>query len=338
MTKHNFGLVGLLIGMSLPAFCQQQPPAQGAAAQAAQAAGAGQQAAVIRPDYVLGPNDQILIRSAQAEEINEKPFRVDSDGNITLPIAGKIKAAGLTVQALEAQIATRLREFIRDPQVNISLVQFRSDPVFFVGAFRAPGIYPLQGRRTLVEMLSANGGLLPNASRRIRVTRRLEFGQIELPNAIENTEKKTSSVEISLDSLTQDVNPASDILLQPYDIISAERSERVYVNGDVTKVGAIELAERDSMSVTQALTEAGGFSPLADHSKVRVLRPVLGTSRRAEIVVDMKRVLSGKDMDFPLLPNDVLFVPRSTAKSLTTPLTGGLATSLPYLLISLLLR
>jgi polysaccharide export outer membrane protein len=309
-------------------------------AQPAQGQGQGaqtQQAPILRPDYLLGTNDQILIRVPQADEVHEKPFRIDADGNITLPIAGKIKAVGLTIQALEAEVARRLREFVQDPQVSISLVQFRSDPAFFVGAFKNPGIYTLTGRRTLIEMLSAIGGLLPNAGRRVRVTRKLEYGKIELPNAVENTEKKTSTVEISLDSLTQDVNPASDIVLQPYDIISVERAERVYVNGEVNKSGAIELGERDTMSVGQALTEAGGFNTTAS-SHVRILRPVLGTSRRAEINVDMKRVFEGKDPDYPLLPNDLVYVPRSARRGLATPIATGLVTSLPYLIVTLLVR
>jgi polysaccharide export outer membrane protein len=293
---------------------------------------------IIRPDYVLGPNDQILIRAPQAEEINERPFRIDSDGFITLPIIGRLRAAGLTLQALEAEIVSRLREFILAPQVSISLVQFRSEPVFLVGAFRAPGIYPLQGRRTLIEMLSSVGGLQPNASRRIKVTRRADYGPIDLPNAVLNPEKKISTVEISLESLTQNVNPEEDLVLQSYDIVSAERAERVYVSGNVSKAGAIELSERDSISVAQAITEAGGFTPFAVRDKVRVLRPILGTSRRAEIVVDLNRVFEGKDVDFPLLPNDVLYVPKSSFKGVAGPVSVAILGTLPYLIITALLR
>jgi polysaccharide export outer membrane protein len=320
------------VGLGRPAHAQQQPPAPGPQLPGNQAQ------PVIRPDYVLGPNDQILIRAPQAEEINERPFRVDTEGFVTLPIVGRVRASGLTVQAFEAELVARLREFIRTPQVSISLVQFRSEPVFVVGAFRSPGIYPLQGRRTLVEMLTSVGGLQPNASRRIKVTRRADYGTIDLPNAVVNAEKKISTVEISLESLTQNVNPDEDIVLQSYDIISAERAERVYVSGNVTKVGAIELAERDSISVAQAVTEAGGFSPNAIRDKVRVLRPILGTSRRAEIVIDLKRVFEGKDIDFPLLPNDVLYVPRSATGGLVGPVGTALLTSLPYILVTALLR
>ena len=239
----------------------------------------------IRPNYVLGPNDQILIRAPQAEEINDKPFRVDSEGSINLPMVGRVRAGGMTVQELESELVKRLREFIREPQVIITVIQFRSEPVFFVGAFRAPGIYPLQGRRTLVEMLSSIGGLQPNASRHIKVTRRAEYGPISLPNAIEDSEKKISTVEISIGSLRENVNPAEDILLAPYDVISVERAELVYVNGEVNKVGGIELGERDSVSIVQALVMSGGFTRDSNRAKVRILRPILGTTRRAEIDV-----------------------------------------------------
>src|ERR1700730_14291815 len=80
----------------------------------------------IRPNYVLGPNDQILIRAPLVEEINEKPFRLDSEGNINLPLVGHIRAGGMTQQELEAELIRRLKEFIRDPQVIITVVQFRS--------------------------------------------------------------------------------------------------------------------------------------------------------------------------------------------------------------------
>src|ERR1700683_2274337 len=79
----------------------------------------------VRPNYVLGPNDQILVRAPDAEEINQKPFRVDGDGNINLPLVGRIHAAGMALQELEADLVKRLREFIRDPQVFVTVVQFR---------------------------------------------------------------------------------------------------------------------------------------------------------------------------------------------------------------------
>jgi polysaccharide export outer membrane protein len=287
---------------------------------------------VIRPNYTLGPSDQILIRCPQVEEINEKPFRIDSEGYINLPLVGRIRAGGMTQTELETELIRRLKEYVREPQVIISITAFRNEPVFFQGAFVRPGIYPLQGRRTLVEMLIAIGGIQPNASRHITVTRRAEYGAIPLPNAIVDPEKKISTVEISLGSLRENVNPAEDIVLQPYDIISVQRAELVYMTGEVNKVGGIALEERDSISFLQALAQSGGFTREAKKDEVRILRPVLNTNRRAVIALNANRIFEGKDLDFPLLPNDVLYVPHSYKVSVLRIVGQIVLPIIPYLI------
>jgi polysaccharide export outer membrane protein len=287
----------------------------------------------VRPDYTLGPNDQILIRAPLADDINERPFRVDSDGFITLPTYGRIQAAGMTVQNLEMQLVTLLSATIRNPSVTITMVQFRNEVVYVTGEFKTPGVYPLNGQ-TLVEMLSAVGGLQPTASRRIRITRRADQGVIPLPDAIVDP-GKNSSVEISLQRLTESINPVEDIKLQPNDVLFSGRAERVYVNGEVTKPSAVEMGQRDTMSILQALVESGGLTQNAVQNKVTVLRPVLGTTRRSEFVIDLKRVQEGKDNDFPLLPNDVVMVGRDSKRAFWLPVGTGLVSSVPYLVISL---
>jgi polysaccharide export outer membrane protein len=266
----------------------------------------------LRPNYVLGPGDQILIRAFEMEEISERPFLIDGDGAINLPQLGRIPVSGLTLERVEALLVERMRAFVQRPQATVTIVQFRSEPIFFVGAFRAPGIYPLQGGRTLVEMLSTIGGLNPNASRRIKITRRKDMGPLPLPGAVESTDGKVTSAEISMGSLRENVNPAEDIALQPFDVISVERAEMVYVNGEVGKVGGFELGERESISVVQLISLAGGLSRDAKPTEARILRPVLDSSRRSEVPINITRILAGKDSDFPLLPNDLLYIPKAS--------------------------
>jgi polysaccharide export outer membrane protein len=336
----------LSLGAGNPLFAQQAQPAQGQPAQpdnsqAGNPAPSSQNAQqpaqqlppdTVRPNYVLGSNDQILIRAPEAEEIDNRPFRIDGDGNINLPLVGHIHAAGMSLQELEADLVKRLREYIREPQVFVTVVQFRSEPVFFVGLFVRPGVYPLQGNRTLIEMLASVGGLQPNASRYIKITRHAEYGPIPLPDAIVDTDKKVSTAEISIGSLQQNMNPAENILLQPYDQIQVSRAEPVYVNGEVGRVGGIELGERDSISILQVLTQAGGVGRDGKKGKVRILRPILTTNRRKVIEVDVAELFDGKGIDVPLLPGDIVYVPRSytrqfwqTFQSLALPL-------LPYIL------
>lgn len=304
-----YGVV--LFCSSLLAQPQPAPAKPGATAQPA-APGPETPAGRLRPNYVLGPGDQIMIRAFEMEEISERPYLIDGDGTINLPQLGRIPVSGLTVERVEALLVDRMKTFVQRPQATVTIVQFRSEPVFFVGAFRSPGIYPLQGRRSLVEMLSSIGGLQPNASRRIKVTRRKDMGPLPLPGAVESTDGKVTSVEISMGSLRENVNPAEDIVLQPFDTISVERAEMVYVNGEVGKIGGFELAERESISVVQIISLAGGLSRDALPEKARILRPVLDSSRRSEVPIDITRILAGKDNDFPLLPNDLLYVPKKS--------------------------
>jgi polysaccharide biosynthesis/export protein len=295
----------------------------------------------VRPNYTLGPNDQITVRAPGVDEVNEKSFRISPDGTLSLPLIGILRVAGLSVQELEAQLATRLKAYVLNPQVTIAVIQFRSEPVFFVGAFKAPGIYALQGRRTLLEMFTVVGGLQPNTSRRIKITRRLEFGPLPLPNATEDREKGISTAEISLSSLRENINPAEDIALQPFDTISVDRAEMVYVNGLLNKLGGFELGERDSISAVQLLALAGGASKDADLEQAKVLRPVLDTARRAEIPLNLKRILAGKANDFPLQANDVLYVPSrrggGTSRALT-PMALGLIPALLSAVIYVAIR
>jgi polysaccharide export outer membrane protein len=326
-----------LLGLSISLTAQQPPatPAAGAAAPAAQAPTTPGQ---LRPNYVLGPGDQIMIRAFEMDELSERPYLIDGDGNINLPQLGRIAVSGLTVERVEALLIERMRTFVQRPQATVTIVQFRSEPVFFVGAFKAPGIYPLQGRRTLVEVLSSIGGLQPNASRRIKITRRKEIGELPLDNRVDSVDGKTTSAEISMGSLRENVNPAEDIVLMPFDVISVERAEMVYVNGAIGRVGGFELGEKESISVIQAISLAGGLARDAAPSKARVLRPVLNSSRRSEVPIDITRILAGKDSDFPLLPNDLLYIPVASSWKKTAGRTAIVAMPAAMSLIWVLAR
>jgi len=71
--------------------------------------------------YLLGPGDELVIRALEAEEIAEKPVRIDLGGYIRLPLVGRLKAGGLTVDQLTAELNDKLKEYIQDPQVAVSV-------------------------------------------------------------------------------------------------------------------------------------------------------------------------------------------------------------------------
>jgi polysaccharide export outer membrane protein len=339
----------LLLAAGIPVLAQQALPGQGNNNQGNNQGNNGQQPAntpnpesqnllpadTLRPNYVLGPNDQILVRAPEAEEIDNRPFRIDGDGNINLPLVGHLHVAGMSLQELEADLVKRLREYIREPQVFVTVVQFRSEPVFFVGLFAKPGVYPLQGNRTLVEMLSTVGGIQRDAARRLKITRHEEYGPLPLPDAVVDPEKKISTAEISIGSLTQNMNPAENILLQPYDEVSVGRAELVYVSGEVGRVGGVDLAERDTVPIAQVLAQSGGFTKDAKKNKVRILRPVEGTTRRYLIEVDVAELFDGKGFDIPLQPGDIVYVPRSYARAFWTTVQAVALPIIPYIIFAI---
>ncbi len=268
----------------------------------------------LRSSYVLGPDDQIMIRALDVEEISDKPQRIDMSGNIRLPMVGRIKASGLTVEQLEGEIGNRLKQYVQEPDVAVSIVEFRSQPVSVIGSVKNPGVHQLEGRKTLIEMLSLAGGLADDAGHSVKITRRLEWGRIPLKSAKDDPSGKFSVAEVSLKSMMEASSPEENIVIRPQDVITVPRAEMVYVTGQVQRSGGFPLRERETLSVLQALSLAGGLGPGASPQNARILRVASSNANRTEIAVDLKKILIGKANDVPLQSDDILFVPSSAPK------------------------
>jgi polysaccharide export outer membrane protein len=267
-----------------------------------------------RATYVLGPDDQITIRAVDPEETADRPVRIDMAGYIRLPMVGRVKAAGLTVEQLEHALDERLKPYLVEPDVSVFVVEFRSQPVSVLGAVKSPGIVQLQGHKTLVEVLSLAGGLNDDAGHSIKITRRLEQGRIPLPNATDDPTGTFSVAEVSVKEIMEAQNPAENIVICPQDVISVPRGQMVYVIGDVTRAGGYVLRERESLSVLQALALAGGLGRGASPKNARILRSAPGETKRTEIPVDLKKIIGGRSGDLALQSDDILFIPASPSK------------------------
>ncbi len=269
-------------------------------------------------NYVLNSGDQVIIKAFELDEISNVPTRIDPDGTINLPLLGRVGAAGMTVLELEAELVQRAMKHVRSPQVTVAVAQFRTFPVVVTGAFASPGVYQLHGAKTLSAVFTEAGGLAPHASRRVRLKRKAEHGSIPLRGASRNDDTGVSTAEIALASGSEMPVSADDIALKPDDVISVDRAEMIFVSGEVGRVGGIEIGGRESLSVMQAISMAGGFGRDASSQQAKVLRPVLNTARRAEIPVNLDKIRKGEANDFPLQPNDILFVPRSSRLQIWT--------------------
>ena len=264
--------------------------------------------------YVLGSGDQITIRLPDAEEINDKPVQVDNDGFLRLPMVGRVQAAGLTVAQFEVELTSRLKTYLLHPDVGVSVVKFSSQPVSIVGAVKNPGVYQVEGRRTVFEILSLAGGLDAAAGSTLNITRRLEFGRLPLPNAVDDPTRQFSIANLKLKSILNASNPEENIAIKPHDVITVPKAELIYVIGEVQKSGGFPLNEQDSITVLQALSLAGGLDKTASPRGSKILRAAPGKPKRDEIAVNVKAILDGKAPDVPLKPEDILFVPNSQPK------------------------
>ncbi|HWR52726.1 MAG TPA: polysaccharide biosynthesis/export family protein [Bryobacteraceae bacterium] len=267
-------------------------------------------------EYKLGPDDEVIVRAVDVEEIGEKPFRLDGRGEVNIPLIGRVTASGLTPRELEAELVRRLKTYLHDPQVTVAVTQFRSQPVSILGAVNKPGVNQIEAGKTLFEVLSLAGGLRPDAGNTIKITRRKDYGSMPLAGAQLDPTGQFTVGQVSVKSIMEARSPADNILIRPFDVISVPRAEVIYVVGSVRKPGGFVLGERERLSVLQALALAEGLDKSAAPSKARILRALDNSTSRTESVVDLKKILNGKSDDVLLAANDILFVPSSGAKNI----------------------
>jgi polysaccharide biosynthesis/export protein len=266
--------------------------------------------------YILGPDDQVTVRALDVDEIDGKTLRVDPSGYVDVPLIGKVKAAGLTVSGFESELTKKLAKYVREPQISVTVSEYRSQPVSVLGAVNTPGVYNVTGPNTLEQMLSRAGGLRNDAGNSIHITRASEWGPIPLPSAKVDPSGKFSTADVSVKGLLDAKDPQANIVIEPTDVISVPKADLVYVVGAVNKPGGFILSERENMSALQAVSMAEGLNHTAASKRAKIIRGGMSGSRQ-EIPVNLQKILSGTSPDIPLLANDILFVPNNGPKSAT---------------------
>ncbi len=269
-------------------------------------------------DGVIGPNDALNIFVRAAEEMT-KTWRVGPDGQLNLPLVGTVEAAGKTVDQFERMLTTKLKEFLLNPQVTVSIADTRSAPVTILGAVGTPGTLQLEGRKTLLDILMAVGGP-KDAGPTLTLSRRAAQGPIPLPEAHEDDGGKYSVATLNLKDILSGRTPAANLIMQPQDVISVSvlpppLPRLVQIIGEVAKPGAIELVHKESVSIMQALAAAGGPTHTAAAGRT-VIMHVNVDGRRTEIAqIDLRKILEGKVKDIELVAGDIVVVPTSQVKS-----------------------
>lgn len=121
-------------------------------------------------EYVIRPGDVLNVRVFQQDNMSAKA-RVRGDGKISLPFLNDVTAAGFSPVVLGAQLQTRLKDFINNPVVTVSLEEVRQLSVSVLGEVPHPGIYNLEVGAGVLQALAAAGGFTNFATREMFVMR-----------------------------------------------------------------------------------------------------------------------------------------------------------------------
>jgi polysaccharide biosynthesis/export protein len=240
-----------------------------------------------------------------------RQYRISPTGKLVLPmLETPITAAGLKVQELGGAVAKALRDngLVTNPYVTVSIVSSRMQSVSITGAVKMPQIYPLFGRTTLLELLSQAQGLSEDAGN-VAVISRSDVG-------FAATAQKARTESVDLTKLMQSGDPELNPAIYPGDRVTVPRAGIVYVVGAVNKPGGFTIKQStQGMTVLQALAFAGDAKATAKRNKTVIIRPdPQAAGGHQQVPLDLAKILSGKNDDPILKPNDVLFIPDSEGK------------------------
>ena len=246
---------------------------------------------------VLGPGDEVEVTVYGAPDLSGHS-RVSADGNISMPLIGYVRIAGLSDSEAEGAIEAKLRQsnVLNDPQVSVYVKDYGSSGISVAGEVAKPGFYSVLGPHRLFDVLQAAGGPTDKAANEVVISHR---GQ-----------EDATTLSISRNPAEM---AASNVALQPGDTVVVPKAGIVYVLGEVTRPGGYVLNSTGGITVLQVVAVAGGPTHVASAGKTRLLRRTGNGFQEQRI--DLKKLLRGKAPDVSVRDEDILFIPISGVKS-----------------------
>lgn len=300
--------------------------------------------------YRIGPGDVLDVRVFNRPELSGER-RVTEAGRIRLPFIEDIQVACLTEAEISQQIADKYKKFLRDPQVDVFVKDYKGVPVAVIGAVNQPARFQLQRRVRLLELLSYAGGPSNRAGTFIHIihSNDYDFCQNNPGLVPVSAEGKPASEaddpdggKISILTALSSVNLRdllggkldANLYIQPGDIVSVPEADQIYVTGAVNRPGAYALTTK--ITLTQAIGLAGGINMEGAQGRVRLVRQEPDSDKRSEVVYNLKDINKRKIEDVVLMPNDIIEVPNSTIRAASRNMLGvsiSMLSALPYFII-----
>lgn len=249
------------------------------------------------PAYRVGPRDLLDIRVYEDAKLNGER-RVSEAGLVNLPLLGDVAVAGKTTAEVGQILKKALEDrYMQRASVDVQVLEYRSRPISVIGAVKQPGNLGFSGRWSLLEALTAAGGIADNHGGVVHILRRADNGL-------------SDQVTIQLEDLLVRADPRVNLPIFANDLINVPVSVvvTVYCLGEVEKPGALAFKSNERITVLSAIAQAGGLTDRAS-DKIRIRR--LGAAQGQEILIDYKKVVAGKEPDVELKQGDVIVVKES---------------------------
>jgi protein involved in polysaccharide export with SLBB domain len=273
-------------------------------------------------DYRLGAGDVLAISVLGLKDF-DCSVAVSNSGKVHVPHLGVIAVLDLTPAQMEAEIARRLREqgLMKEPWVRVRVTDYRSQTVYILGEVIMPGQYLLKEDMCVMDLISLGLGLNDVTNRSVYLYR-----QHPAPSKGVTPPDRADMYEVTsidLQELFAGKKPELNVRLRGGDILYCpeKKAEYFYAMGDLNRPGAIEIPQGSQVLVSRAISWAGGATKTAKVSKGILMR-YDETGARQQLAVDFKAVLTGKKPDFLIKPNDIIYIPGSSAKALGYGMLG----------------
>lgn len=298
-------------------------------------------------DYPIGPGDVLRISVPPVDELAKRVVRVETDGTISLPMLGTMKAAGLTQEQLCAELRDKLKTYMYNPEVEVFVQEYHSREVAVVGAVNRPGLITLSGpNETVLDMLTRAGGLSSTAADEVILlpaeysAQRGDTGRItqvsaEAPKPLEGLRSGAQDGAHSSPTFRQ--NEVSALLrensrpliiglkssaltgaggylnmpVRPGDVLVVPGGGEVMVVGWVQNPGHFQVGS--GLTVLGAIGAAGGPMYAANTSEVHLIRTRSNGSKMV-LTMDLNKIKDGTQRDLAVRGNDVVDVPYSDLK------------------------
>lgn len=270
--------------------------------------------------YRIGFQDTLEIQVFRHPDLTQR-VNVNPNGVIFLPRLDRpMIAACKTERELASDIAKEYQSFLKNPFVNVVVVEQRSQSFGVIGAVEKPGNFFVNRRPQLLELLAMAGGPSKEAGNRLIIARTGASSACRRPGE-QVTEISFSSYRI------RDVQEGKvSVALRPGDVVSVLDADVVYVYGSVRKPGEVKMKE--PLTLRQALATAEGFTGSASRDNIRVLRQLPDGGDWVETKYDLGEIDRGKVRDPILNPNDIVAVSNDSLKAIIQGLarsaTGGI--------------